>query len=106
MLHGHCCIQGAFGTVRRAMLRPECGEPATVAVKMLRPHAQPRDKRRFLEEAVLMGVFDHRHVLRLLGCVSVGEPLMLVFEYMERGSLFKVRQLCCQPASLFDTNSG
>ena len=40
-----------------------------------------------LREAALMAQFDHAHVVRLIGVVTIGDPLLVVLEYCEYGSL-------------------
>lgn len=35
-----------------------------------------------------MGQFHHDHVVKLYGVVTVVEPLMIVMEFMENGSLY------------------
>ena len=42
----------------------------------------------FLTEASIMGQFDNPNVIKLYGVVTVVEPVMIVMEYMENGSLY------------------
>ena len=42
----------------------------------------------FLTEASIMGQFDHPHVIKLYGVVTRVEPVMIVMEFMENGSLY------------------
>jgi serine/threonine protein kinase len=42
---------------------------------------------KLLQEAAIMGQFAHPNVVRLNGVVTVGEPTMIVLEYMPRGDL-------------------
>lgn len=42
----------------------------------------------FLTEASIMGQFDHPNVIALYGVVTRVEPVMIVMEYMEKGSLY------------------
>ncbi|KAL8102258.1 hypothetical protein AgCh_026947 [Apium graveolens] len=46
-------------------------------------------KEEFESEVVLISSIHHRNVIRLLGCGGKGSELLLVFEYMENGSLDK-----------------
>ena len=49
-----------------------------VAVKMLRPGASEGDVVKFLQEAAVNGQFHHPNVVRLLGVVTVGNPVSIV----------------------------
>ena len=42
----------------------------------------------FLTEASIMGQFDHQNVIKLYGVVTKVEPVMIVMEYMQNGSLY------------------
>ena len=46
-----------------------------VAVKMLRPGASEGDAVKFLQEAAINGQFHHPNVVKLLGVVTVGNPV-------------------------------
>ena len=41
----------------------------------------------FMKEALVMAQFNHEHVVRLIGVVSQHQPLLIVMEYCEFGSL-------------------
>ena len=81
---------GAFGEVWRAILDEKQRDipPYPVAVKMLNPGASRQDAIALLQEAHLMAQFDHVHILKLIGVVSIGHPV-LVLELCEQGSLEK-----------------
>lgn len=46
-----------------------------VAVKTLNPNAPGDNEIKFLKEAAIMGQFLHTNVVKLLGVVTVGEPV-------------------------------
>ena len=54
-------------------------------------------ERELLEEACVLAQFDSPHIVRLVGCVTLGEPLLMVQEYCEHGSLLS--QLVKDPYS-------
>lgn len=51
--------------------------------------ASSKAKAEFESEVGLISSIHHRNVIRLLGCSGKGSELLLVFEYMENGSLDK-----------------
>ncbi|SPT16153.1 unnamed protein product [Triticum aestivum] len=77
--------RGGFGSVYKGVLRKP---DMKVAVKRL-SHNSRQGKREFIAEVVSIGRLRHRNIARLLGyCRRKGE-LLLVYEYMENGSLDK-----------------
>lgn len=63
---------------------------------MLKDNASPADKDEFLQEAAIMQNFCHVNVLGALGHVVQSEPVLIVLEFMELGSLYSVswRHVC------------
>ena len=59
----------------------------TVAIKILKSGATQEEKKHFLMEALVMGQFSHPNVVQLCGVVSRANPVMLIMEYLENGSL-------------------
>ena len=59
----------------------------TVAIKTLKSGATETDRVSFLTEASIMAQFDDPNVIRMQGVVTLHQPLMIVTEYMEHGSL-------------------
>uniref|UniRef100_A0A183DSX8 receptor protein-tyrosine kinase n=1 Tax=Gongylonema pulchrum TaxID=637853 RepID=A0A183DSX8_9BILA len=53
----------------------------------LKPGSSDKAKGDFLMEASIMGQFCHENVIQLFGVVTESEPVMIVTEYMENGSL-------------------
>ncbi|XP_049778733.1 uncharacterized protein LOC126175796 [Schistocerca cancellata] len=78
--------EGAFGLVRRGLLRQPGRPPLPVAVKMLRDDPSPEDVRQFEREIELMKcVGRHPHIVSMVGCVT--NPARLIVEYCELGDL-------------------
>ena len=46
-----------------------------VALKSLNPNSPDGNETKFLKEAAIMGQFLHTNVVKLLGVVTVGEPV-------------------------------
>ena len=42
----------------------------------------------FLNEASIMGQFNHDHVIKLYGVVTKVDPAMIIMEFMDNGSLY------------------
>ena len=49
--------------------------PQEVAIKRLKEGSNDKHKATFLQEAAIMTQFKHPHVVRLLGAVTVDEPV-------------------------------
>lgn len=73
--------KGGFGAVYEGLL----GDGNKVAVKQLEG-LQQGDKE-FRSEVAIMGAIHHFNILRLLGFCAQGKHRLLVYEYMENGSL-------------------
>jgi Eph receptor B1 len=79
---------GEFGDVCKGtlLLANKCS--VSVAIKTLNQAATTeKAKMDFLMEATIMGQFDHINVIYLQGIVTRSNPVMIVTEYMENGSL-------------------
>lgn len=84
--------EGNFGTVWRALAQQVDGEEETiVAVKTLKGDCNKQTEEGFLKEAQIISRFKHINIIRLLGICTPdaenGNPLCLVFEFMEHGDL-------------------
>ncbi|XP_068685782.1 tyrosine kinase receptor Cad96Ca-like isoform X2 [Montipora foliosa] len=82
--------KGAFFQVAQATVKyvTEHQEETTVAVKMLKVNAPPSDRKDLLSELELMKKMKpHPHVIKLIGCVTESEPLMVLIEYVPFGDL-------------------
>ena len=65
---------GQFGTVMKGVWLLSGGSKE-VAVKVLKEGSSEEDKVKFLQEAAINGQFWHPNVVRLMGVVTVGEPV-------------------------------
>ena len=78
----HCSTEerlgsGAFGQVCRGTWSTPYG-PLEVAVKMLKEGSSEEDQAKFLQEGAIMGQFKHPHILRMLGAVTVDQPVSIL----------------------------
>ena len=65
---------GQFGNVMKGVWLLSGGSKE-VAVKMLKEDATEAEKVRFLQEAAINGQFWHPNVVKLMGVVTIGEPV-------------------------------
>ena len=65
---------GEFGEVSKGTWETPYG-PQDVAIKMLKKGSTAKQKTTFLQEAAIMAQFRHPHIVRLLGAVTVDEPV-------------------------------
>ncbi|XP_068685610.1 tyrosine kinase receptor Cad96Ca-like isoform X2 [Montipora foliosa] len=82
--------KGAFGQVAKATADGLRGMPhkIIVAVKMLKVAAPDSDKKDLLSELEVMKTLKpHPHVIKLIGCVTQSEPLLVLIEYVPYGDL-------------------
>ncbi|KAM7434861.1 hypothetical protein ABFA07_015132 [Porites harrisoni] len=82
--------KGAFSQVAKATVNDMRGsqDNLTVAVKMLKANAPASDKKDLLSELeVMKKLKPHPHVIKLLGCVTETEPLLVLIEYVPYGDL-------------------
>ena len=71
----------------------------SVAIKTLKAGASDKNRLDFLTEASIMGQFDDPNVIYLEGVVTKSNPIMIVTEFMENGSMdvfLRVSELSCQ----------
>ena len=78
--------EGEFGTVWRAVWKTKAKE-TNVAVKELKKDKDWRMKQELLQEARLQLSLNHQHIVRCLGLAVKKEPLRMVLELVEGGSL-------------------
>ncbi|XP_066025011.1 uncharacterized protein [Pocillopora verrucosa] len=82
--------KGAFGQVAKgtAVGLRESPETTTVATKMLKTNATESDKRDLMKELDTMKQLKpHPYVIKLLGCVTESEQLLVLIEYVPFGDL-------------------
>ena len=65
---------GQFGEVCKAQWTVG-GHTLELAVKTLKSGASEVDKVKFLQEAAIMGQFNHSHVIKMYGVVTLGKPV-------------------------------
>ncbi|XP_067039370.1 fibroblast growth factor receptor 3-like isoform X2 [Acropora muricata] len=91
--------KGAFSQVAKGTAKnlPFRSGATNVAIKMVKANAAESDKRDLKSELELMKTLKpHPHVIKLLGCVTESEPLLVLIEYIPydlRGYLRKSRGL-------------
>ncbi|XP_014212673.2 ephrin type-B receptor 2-like [Copidosoma floridanum] len=80
---------GEFGDVCRGKLKlpPDGRSEIDVAIKTLKPGSAEKARNDFLTEASIMGQFEHPNVIFLQGVVTKSNPVMIITEFMENGSL-------------------
>eukprot|EP00045_Choanoeca_perplexa_P018021 m.274617 g.274617 ORF g.274617 m.274617 type:complete len:1134 (+) comp17690_c0_seq4:185-3586(+) len=65
-----------------------CRQPLPVAVKQIRRISSEEDRDRLAAEILCLAQFrGHRHIVQLVGAVTLSEGLTMVVEYCSRGSL-------------------
>ncbi|CAH3158962.1 unnamed protein product, partial [Pocillopora meandrina] len=82
--------KGAFSLVAKATADNLQGrtKKTLVAVKMLSENASESEKKNLLSELELMKQLKpHPYVIKLLGCVTKSEPLLVLIEYVPFGDL-------------------
>lgn len=81
--------QGSFGMVYEGIVTNlhKNNERMRCAIKTVNENATDRERINFLKEAAVMKAFDTTHVVKLLGVVSRGQPVLVVMELMANGDL-------------------
>ncbi|XP_068733590.1 tyrosine-protein kinase receptor Tie-1-like isoform X3 [Montipora capricornis] len=82
--------KGAFSQVAQGRVKnlQANQEETTVAIKMLKANAPPSDRKDLLSELELMKKLKpHPHVIKLIGCVTGSDPIMVLIEYVPCGDL-------------------
>ena len=67
--------EGQFGEVYKAVLKSPTGTSQDVAVKLVKKGAPQEETLKLLQEAAILGQFSHKHIVPLVGVVSVDEPV-------------------------------
>lgn len=80
---------GSFGAVYEGTVRGLNGADDEIkcAIKTVNMNASPGERYEFLKEASVMKAFKCHHVVKLLGVVSVGQPVYVLMELMSNGDL-------------------
>ena len=74
--------EGQFGEVYKAVLKSPTGTSQDVAVKLVKKGATQEERVKLLQEAAILGQFKHKHIIDLVGVVTVGEPVGLSHKCM------------------------
>jgi len=84
----YCIGTGAYGSVYKAQL--PCGK--AVALKKLHGYEAevPSFDESFRNEVRILSEIKHRHIVKLYGFCLHKRIMFLIYQYMERGSLFSV----------------
>ena len=96
---------GAFGSVYKGTMRSKAPilsiyknvsidlSDDRVAIKMLPPNTDDRNRAHFMDEMNLMKRLGyHAHIVSLLGCVSDPNRPMIVVEYCANGDMLRFLQ--------------
>eukprot|EP00056_Hartaetosiga_gracilis_P011121 m.166535 g.166535 ORF g.166535 m.166535 type:complete len:2195 (+) comp13451_c0_seq2:195-6779(+) len=79
--------KGNFGNVNKGLVDEPHRPEYIVAVKTIHPDAGDSARKELLQEAAIMAQFKHPNIVGFVGVVTVNEPVMLVVEFCEFGSL-------------------
>ena len=79
--------EGQFGEMYKAVLKSPTGTSQGVAVKLVKKGAPQEETLKLLQEAAILGQFKHKHIVDLLGVVTVGEPVGLSHKACSDGYL-------------------
>ena len=74
--------RGEFGDVWRGTLDTPIGE-IPIAIKLLKETLGKQENISFLQEAAIIGQFNHVNVLKLIGVVTLSDPKLIISELME-----------------------
>ncbi|CAD5217233.1 unnamed protein product [Bursaphelenchus okinawaensis] len=80
--------EGAFGEVRKGKIKLPNGEFAHVAIKYAKSASMTKTNiKDFMNEARMLRQFDHPNIIKFYGVAATEEPLLLVMELADAGSL-------------------
>ena len=67
--------EGEFGEVLKGEWTTPAKRMLPVALKTLKSSASEEERLKLLQEAAIMGQFNHPHIVRLYGVVTLSEPV-------------------------------
>ena len=77
----HQLGSGQFGNVMKGVWLLSGGSK-DIAVKILKEGSSEEDKVKFIQEAAINGQFWHPNIVKLMGVVTVGEPVSEVYIFI------------------------
>lgn len=83
---GEILGEGQFGDVHKGTVRNKDGSVIPVAVKTCKGDADFATTEKFLEEAYIMQIFDHPHIIKLIG-ICMESPVWIIMELAKLGEL-------------------
>jgi hypothetical protein len=92
---------GEFGDVCKGKLKNGAAW-TTVAIKTLKVGSSEKNRCDFLTEASIMAQFHHENIICLEGVVTQSNPLMIITEYMDNGSLDTFLRLNSWRLNIYD----
>lgn len=93
---------GEFGDVCKGKLKTPTTGWSTVAIKTLKVGSSEKNRCDFLTEASIMAQFHHENIICLEGVVTQSNPLMIITEYMDNGSLDTFLRLNSWRLNIYD----
>ncbi|CAL4066426.1 unnamed protein product [Meganyctiphanes norvegica] len=83
---GEIIGEGQFGDVHTGMYKSRDGSHVHVAIKTCKVESEGSMTEKFLEEALIMQMFDHNHIIKLIGICS-DSPIWIVMELARFGEM-------------------
>ncbi|CAF1633493.1 unnamed protein product, partial [Didymodactylos carnosus] len=75
---------GHFGQVFKAQYK---NMPVAVKVLNERTVDNRKEKNNFIREALMLSKYDHKNIVKFIGIAAMKDPIMIVMELVEKGSL-------------------
>ena len=86
---------GQFGQMFEAWMEATATEEGkVVTVKASKENCEESEKNEFLEEARILSKFHHPNILKLIGVVTLQQPVLIIHEYVAYGDLRAALKAC------------